>query len=184
MRKLTHAEISSKRIPPLDVNKVPRLPIYALADNVRSLYNVGSMFRTADGAMIERLILTGFTPHPPRKEIDKTALGATETVPWEYKESAVTAVRELKELRVRICAVELTTSSRPYTALTKTEFPLCLVFGNEITGISKEVIDEADLALEIPMLGTKQSLNVAVAFGIVLFECSRVIGGGAIHRRE
>ena len=184
MRKLTHGEISAKRIPQSDAARVPRLPIYALADNVRSLYNVGSMFRTADGALIEKLILTGFTPHPPRKEIDKTALGATETVPWEYTADPVAAVRALKNRGVSICAVELTSSSRPYSSLTKADFPLCLVFGNEITGISKEVIDEADMALEIPMLGTKQSLNVAVAFGIVLFECARVIGGGAIHRRE
>jgi tRNA G18 (ribose-2'-O)-methylase SpoU len=175
MRKLTHAEISSKRIPRDTALSRPRLPIYAVAENVRSLYNVGSLFRTSDGALIEKLYLAGFTPHPPRKEIEKTALGATETVPWEYCKDAGTAIAELKKRKVKICAVELTTESKPYFALTKADFPLCLVFGNEITGISKEIIDEVDMAIEIPMFGAKQSLNVAVAYGIVLFDCVRVL---------
>ena len=175
MRKLTHSEISAKRIRKDDALSRPRLPIYAIADNVRSLYNVGSMFRTSDGALIEKLYLAGFTPHPPRKEIEKTALGSTGTVPWEYCEDARTVIVELKKRKVRICAVELTTESKPYFELKKSDFPLCLVFGNEITGISKEIVDEVDMAIEIPMFGTKQSLNVAVAFGVVLFDCVRVL---------
>lgn len=175
MRKLSHAEISAKRASRDEILSRPRLPIYAIADNVRSLYNVGSMFRTSDGALIEKLFLAGFTPHPPRKEIEKTALGATETVPWEYHENAITVIEDLKRRKVKICAVELTTESKPYFELKKTDFPLCLVFGNEITGISKEIIDKADMAIEIPMFGTKQSLNVAVAYGVVLFDCVRVL---------
>jgi tRNA G18 (ribose-2'-O)-methylase SpoU len=175
MRKLTHAEISTKRVSREAILSRPRLPIYAIADNIRSLYNVGSMFRSSDGALIEKLFLVGFTPHPPRKEIEKTALGATETVPWEYHENAIAVIQGLKRRKVKICAVELTTGSKPYFELKKSDFPLCLVFGNEITGISNEIIDEADMAIEIPMFGTKQSLNVAVAYGVVLFDCVRVL---------
>ncbi len=175
MRKLTHAEISSKRTPLETIGTRPRLPIYAMVDNVRSLYNVGSIFRSSDGAMIEKLFLVGFTPHPPRKEIDKTALGATKTVPWEYHKNPITVIERLKEEKIKICALELTTESRPYYELKRTDFPLCIVVGNEITGVSKEVIEQADMAIEIPMFGNKQSLNVAVAYGIVLYDCVRIL---------
>ena len=175
IRKLTHAEISSKRTPMEQISSRPRLPIYALIDNVRSLYNVGSIFRSSDGALIEKLFLVGFTPHPPRKEIDKTALGATETVPWEYHRDPTAVIKMLKEEKVKICVLELTTESKPHFALTREDFPLCVVVGNEITGISQEIIKEADMAIDIPMFGTKQSLNVAVAYGVVLYDCVRIL---------
>ncbi len=173
MRKLTHDEISKnrKKIDEL----IHRNPIFTIADNIRSLYNVGSLFRCSDGAMLSKLFLTGYTPHPPRKEIEKTALGATHTVPWEYYRNPLDAVAKLKEEKVKICVLELTTDSKPYYKLERQDFPLCLVVGNEITGVSKELIEAADMAIEIPMYGHKQSLNVAVAYGIVLYDCLRIL---------
>jgi tRNA G18 (ribose-2'-O)-methylase SpoU len=175
MKKLTHDEIAANRRPLETIAEAPRFPIYAMADNIRSLYNVGSIFRSSDGAMIEKLYLTGYTPHPPRKEIDKTALGATHTVAWEYHKDPMDAVLQLKAQGIKLCVLELTTKSRPYYDLTPADFPLCVVMGNEITGVSKEIIDAADMAIDIPMYGHKQSLNVAVAYGIVLYDFLRVL---------
>jgi 23S rRNA (guanosine2251-2'-O)-methyltransferase len=146
-----------------------------MLDNIRSLYNVGSMFRTSDGALLSKLYLTGYTPFPPRKEIDKTALGSTQTVPWEYFRNPLDAISHLKELGVRVCVLEQTTHSQPYHSLTPADFPLCLVVGNEITGVSPAVIAAADSAMEIPMYGSKQSLNAAVAYGIALFELVKIV---------
>ena len=174
MRKLTHAEISTKRVPEEQIENASRLPMIVLVDNVRSLYNVGSIFRTSDGAMIEKLILGGFTPYPPRKEIDKTALGSTKSVPWEYTKHPTEIILSLKERGYKICCLELTDKSIPYSDIKTTDFPICLVIGNEINGVAKEVIELCDLAIEIPMYGIKQSLNVAVAYGIAVFELARL----------
>ena len=175
MRKLTHDEIAKNRKNLQEFSDAVRNPIYALADNIRSLYNVGSIFRSSDGAMLNRLYLTGYTPHPPRKESDKTALGATNTVAWKYQKNPLDVIEELKEQKIKICLLELTNRSMPYYDLTPEDFPLCLVIGNEITGVSKEVVNAADMAIEIPMYGHKQSLNVAVAYGIVLYDCLRIL---------
>lgn len=175
MRKLSHDEIAQKRKKIEEFSTIERNPIYALADNIRSLYNVGSIFRSSDGAMVKCLYLTGYTPHPPRKEIDKTALGATQTVPWKYFNNPLDAIAEMKAQNIKICLVELTSHSKPYYELSIHDFPLCIVVGNEITGISKEVVTAADIAVEIPMFGHKQSLNVAVAYGIVLYDCLRIL---------
>jgi tRNA G18 (ribose-2'-O)-methylase SpoU len=175
MKKLSHDEIALNRTSLASIESAPRRPIFALADNIRSLYNVGSIFRSSDGAMIEKLYLTGYTPHPPRKEIDKTALGATKTVPWEYYKDPMDAVSEIKARGITLCVLELTTTSKPYYELSPGDFPLCVVVGNEITGVSKEIIDAADIAIDIPMFGHKQSLNVAVAYGIVLYDFLRVL---------
>ncbi len=174
VRKLTHEEISARRLQKGEVPTAPRVPLIGLLDNVRSLYNVGSIFRTSDGAFIQELLLTGFTPHPPRPEIEKTALGATETIPWRYFADPLAAVDAARTSGAAICLLEHTTVSRPYAALTPVDFPLCLVLGNELTGISPELVAAADLAIEIPMYGTKQSLNAAVAYGIAIFELSRI----------
>jgi len=174
MRKLTHAEISRNRIAPGESGSADRIPVVALADNIRSLYNVGSIFRTSDGVMIEKLILTGFTPHPPRKEIEKTALGSTRSVPWEYIKDPLEAIAALKQSGRHICCLELTDQSIPYTEVRKEKFPLCLVIGNEITGVSNNVIDACDFSVDIPMSGTKQSFNVAVAYGIAVVELARI----------
>jgi tRNA G18 (ribose-2'-O)-methylase SpoU len=174
MRKLTHSEIAKFRFSKEQLVNEVRFPIHVLLDNVRSLYNVGSVFRTSDGARISKLFLTGYTPHPPRKEIDKTALDATETVPWEYYKNPQEAIDNLKKQNIKICLLEHTSKSQPYFHIAKTDFPLCLVVGNEISGVSKEIIDVADMAIDIPMFGLKQSLNVAVAYGIAIFELVKI----------
>lgn len=179
MRKLNHDEIAENRKKPEQISDSMRLPLYALLDNVRSLYNVGSIFRSSDGALIRKLFLTGYTPAPPRREIEKTALGATMTVPWQHYQDPMDAVRELRAAEVRICAVELTNAGRPHYQLTPSDFPLCFVFGNELTGISKEVLEASDIAVEIPMYGHKQSLNVAVSCGIVLYDAVRILRQGS-----
>ena len=177
MKKLTHEEIARKRITPEETTDRNRIPIVVLVDNVRSLYNVGSIFRTSDGAMIEKLILTGYTPHPPRKEIEKTALGATKSIPWEYIASPIQALDTLRADGYRLCCLEITNESVPYFSARRADFPLCLIVGNEITGVSKELVAQCDVGFEIPMFGTKQSLNVAVAYGIAVFELSRIWRG-------
>lgn len=178
LSKLTHEEISRKRVPKEQAHTVERLPIYGLLDNIRSLYNVGSIFRSSDGALVSGLFLCGYTPTPPRKEINKTALGATETVPWQYFKNPVDATLAAQNAGARICVLEHTTISKPYYDMAKIDFPLCLVVGNELTGVSPEIVRIADLAIEIPMYGTKQSLNAAVAYGIALYDLVRVYRTG------
>jgi tRNA G18 (ribose-2'-O)-methylase SpoU len=177
IRKLTHHEITTRRVPRQDIGAVVRTPIIGLLDNIRSLYNVGSIFRTSDGARAEALFLAGYTPRPPRKEIEKTALGATQTVPWQYFTDPLEAALEARRRGARICILEHTTGSTPYYSVRKEDFPLCLVVGNELTGVSGALVGQADMAIEIPMIGVKQSLNAAVAYGIALFELLRIWQG-------
>ena len=145
-------------------------PIVLMLHNIRSMWNVGSMFRTADAAGIEKIILSGYTATPPRKEIDKTALGAQNTVAWEYLADPLDALKNMKKEGVRICGLEIAEGSRPYTTLALSDFPICLIVGNEVDGLEEELLQLCDDVLEIPQYGTKHSLNVAVAAGIVLFE--------------
>ena len=173
MRKLRHEEIT--RTPHGEIGTKPRHPLVIVVDNVRSLYNVGSIFRSCDGALVEKLYLCGFTPFPPRKEISKTALSAEETVPWEYVYDIGEALRRLKAEGWRIAALEHTTESVSCFDLSPDLFPLAVVVGNEIVGISEEALALCDLAVEIPMFGAKQSLNVAVATGVICFECVRAL---------
>jgi len=182
LRKLTHEELSGLRLDPGRLDQAPRLPVVALLDNVRSLYNVGSIFRTSDGAFVSGLYLCGFTPHPPRKEIEKTALGATHTIPWKYFRHAADAVAEARAAGMRIFVLEQTTGSVSYDRISPSDFPICLVVGNEITGVSDELVAEADGAIDIPMHGTKQSLNAAVAYGIAIFELLKIwkVGGAGL----
>ncbi|MEW6510213.1 MAG: RNA methyltransferase [Bacteroidota bacterium] len=178
LRKLTLEEISARRPHPL-VTSDKRFPIAALLDNIRSLYNVGSIFRTSDGAGIRHLYLCGYTPHPPRKEIEKTALGTVATVPWSHHRDPLEAIRAARGAGMRICVLEHTDESIPTYALTPADFPLCLVVGNELTGVAAAIMAEADLAVEIPMHGVKQSLNAAVAYGVAVFDLVRILKGGA-----
>lgn len=168
LHKLSYEEIFSNRPTLRELKKMKRLPIYALVENIRSMHNVGSIFRSSDGARIQELILSGFTPSPPRREIDKTALGATDSVPWIYIKDPLVKVKELKKRGIRIIAVEHTRESRLYTNVTY-QFPLCVIVGNEVEGISEALLSAADEAIELPMLGLKQSLNVSVAFGIIVY---------------
>jgi 23S rRNA (guanosine2251-2'-O)-methyltransferase len=169
-QKLIHAEILEQRLTPEEAIATKRHPVAGVIEDVRSLYNVGSCFRTADAMLLERLVLTGYTPTPPRKEIAKTALGATETVPWEYIRDPVEAIRRLKETGYRVYALEITSNSQPLGQLVDPGYPLALVVGNEIAGVGQASLDECDGAIEIPMFGVKHSLNVAVAFGIAAWE--------------
>lgn len=175
-RKLTGAEM--KRLSAEELEASPKYPVYLMLHNIRSMWNVGSMFRTADAAGIERIILTGYTATPPRKEIDKTALGSQDVVKWEYFTDPLDAIDRLKAEGVRICGLEIAENSRLYTATVKEEFPICLVVGNEVDGIDDEVLSCCDSVLEIPQYGVKHSLNVAVAAGVALFELVRVVRGG------
>ena len=174
MKKLSHEEISKKRSTLDTLHKVKKLPVYIVLNSIRSNYNVGSIFRTSDGAMIEKLYLCGYTPYPPKKEIMKTALGATESVKWEYVKDPKEVIHYLRSEGIKIGALELTDSSFPYYQLTKDIFPLALVIGNEITGVSQELLDICDFSIEIPQYGIKQSLNVAVAYGVALFELRKM----------
>jgi tRNA G18 (ribose-2'-O)-methylase SpoU len=174
MKKLTHDQISQNRSTLDTLHLVNKLPVYVLLDSIRSNYNVGSIFRTSDGAMIEKLYLCGYTPHPPKKEILKTALGAIDSVTWEYVDDPKEVILKLKEQGVKICALELTESSFEYYKLEDSAFPICLVIGNEITGVSQSLLDLCDLSIEIPQYGIKQSLNVAVAYGIAIFELRKI----------
>jgi tRNA G18 (ribose-2'-O)-methylase SpoU len=170
MRKLIHAEILERRITIEEALAAGRHPVAGVLEDIRSLYNVGSCFRTADAMLLRKLVLTGYTPSPPRKEITKTALGATESVPWEYMRDPVEAIRKLKEEGYRVYALEITDTSIPLDNLEKIDFPVALVVGNEIAGVGDATLAECDGAIEIPMYGVKHSLNVAVAFGIAMWK--------------
>lgn len=172
MKKLSMDELG--RLSAEEFRRTPKIPVVLLLDNVRSLHNVGSAFRTADAFACERLILTGITGVPPHREIHKTALGATESVTWEYVLKPEDAARRLKSEGYRVVAIEQTTESislESFPVDPKTK--ICLVFGNEIHGVSEEVLELADSALEIPQAGTKHSLNISVCVGIVCWEFFR-----------
>lgn len=173
MKKLTYEELLKDRKTIEEANSSDRFPINVIVDNVRSIYNVGSIFRTCDSSLINQISLCGLTPHPPREEISKTALDAEKTVPWKYFKNTTDAVIEAKKNGITVLALELTDNKRSYTSIRKSEFPLAIVVGNELTGISDEVLNLCDGAIEIPMFGVKHSLNVSVSIGIVLFEALR-----------
>ena len=157
-----------------EFRQAPKIPVVLLLDNVRSLHNVGSAFRTADAFACERVILTGITGVPPHREIHKTALGATESVAWEYVLKPEDAAGKLQAEGYRVVAIEQTTQSVPLeTFPIRREEKTCLVFGNEINGVSEAVLTLADSAIEIPQAGTKHSLNISVCVGIVCWEFFR-----------
>jgi len=174
MKKLIHSEILTERLSIEDAKTAKRHPVSVILSNIRSLYNVGSLFRTCDAALVSELILCGYTPHPPREEIEKTALGAVDTVPWKYYKKEEIAINELKEKGIKVVALEITDKKKNYDELIYQDFPLCIVLGNEITGIDNNVLDLCDIAIEIPMYGVKHSLNVSVAGGIAIFEAVRI----------
>ncbi len=151
---------------------IRKLPATILLDNVRSMYNVGAFFRTADAGAIERLYLCGITGSPPKKGIEKTALGATETVAWEYHADALAVAEDLHEREFEIAAIE--TSGHSVDLFDwHPRFPVCVVFGHEVDGIRPELLRLCDTHVRLPMLGLKHSLNVATAGGIVIYELLR-----------
>lgn len=165
MRKLTHHEIVDRQAA---LRKKPRLPFIVVLNNIRSLYNVGSIFRTSDGAGVEKIWLCGITGCPPHPQIAKTALGAQNEVSWEYAEDAFALVKRLKQQGYQIVMLEQMAQSKPYQQF-RPEAPVCLIIGNEIDGVSKQLINLCDAAVEIEMAGLKNSLNVSVAFGVVAY---------------
>lgn len=149
-----------------------RLPVAILLDNVRSMYNVGAFFRTADGAGIERLLLSGITARPPKNAITKTALGAETRLPWEPVENASATVNNLRSNGYEIAAIE--TSDRAIDLFDwRPHFPVCVLFGHEVEGLAPALLDMCDTHVRIPMLGLKHSLNVASAGAIVMYELLR-----------
>ena len=151
--------------------KTEKIPLVVILDNVRSMHNVGAAFRTADAFLVEKIILCGITPKPPHREIHKAALGATESVDWQFYENVKEAVIDLKTLGYEVLGIEQTTNSVMITdfEIDKTK-KYALVLGNEVDGISDEILTDLDVCLEIPQLGTKHSLNVSVCGGIVMWE--------------
>lgn len=160
---------------------IPRLPLAVLVDNVRSLWNVGSFFRTADACGVRELILSGITGFPPRAQIAKTALGAERAVAWRYRADSSQALEELQAAGYTPVAVEATSQARPFDQLT---WPacVCLVVGSEVAGISPDVLQACRHHVSIPMRGVKDSLNVAVAFGIVAQHAARIMERTASQR--
>lgn len=151
-----------------------KFPVYIVLNDIRSLNNIGSFFRTGDAFNVEKIFLCGITAQPPHREIHKTALGATETVAWEYHPSIDALVAELKAQGIRVCSIEQaerTTLLQEVASLPNE--PYALVFGNEVDGVDQSVIDASDYIIEIPQFGTKHSLNVAVCAGIVVWEFAK-----------
>jgi len=169
MRKLENSELDRKSIE--DFKKSDKTPLILVLDDIRSLHNIGSVFRTADAFLIEKIILCGITATPPNKEIHKTALGATETVAWEHHENVLEVIENLKKENVLTLAIEQVES-----AIFLQDFKVekdqkyALVFGNEVYGVAQEAVAICDGCIEIPQLGTKHSLNIAVSAGIVVWD--------------
>ncbi len=171
MRKLTHLELVARQKEITGGGGSKReslLPLTVVLNNIRSLYNVGSIFRTCDAVGVEKLWLCGITGHPPDGKISKTALGAEETVPWEHSWDACAVLRSLKEQGYQIIFLEQMKESVPYQDF-EPKSRICLVVGNEIEGVSDELLSLGDAAIEIEMAGSKNSLNVTVAFGVAAY---------------
>jgi len=151
---------------------IATLPVAILLENVRSMYNVGAFFRTADAAAVEKLYLCGITARPPKNAISKTALGAEESVPWEHTWDAVAQVRGIRERGYEIAAVETSVHAVDLYDWAP-RFPVCVIFGHEVEGIQPEIAALCDTHIRIPMLGAKHSLNVATAGGVVIYELLR-----------
>ena len=171
--KRTNDELKADRPTIEEVNGIPRLPISILVENVRSVHNVGSIFRSADGFGANMIYLTGYTAYPPRQDLSKTALGSENAVPWEYLENPIDMVTKIKSKEIKLVLLEQTVSSKCIYDI-KWEFPICFIIGNEVQGVSEELSALADIHAEIPMRGIKQSLNVSVATGVAGYEFSRI----------
>ena len=185
MRKLSMTELGRKSVK--DFKESDKFPIIVILENIRSAYNVGSVFRTADAFLIQAIYIIGYSAKPPHKEIKKTALGAEETVEWKYFKTTAEAIEDLKGKKYKIYAVEQTEGSyKLSSAGFKQKEKIAVVFGNEVTGVEQSTIELCEGCIEIPQLGMKHSLNVATAAGVVLWELIRnsinpVVNGRAEH---
>lgn len=172
MRKLSNDELG--RLSVEEYKEVDKVPLMVVLDNVRSLNNIGSVFRTADAFRLEGIYLCGITATPPHREIHKTALGATESVYWQYREETTDAISELKEKGYQIFSIEQTEGALLLDRVQLSrDQKYALVFGHEIRGVDQLVVDMSDQCIEIPQYGTKHSLNISVAAGIVIWELFR-----------
>ena len=169
IRKLKNSELDRLSIEEFKQSK--KTPLIVILDNIRSLNNIGSVFRTSDAFLIEKIYLCGITATPPHKDIHKTALGSTDTVAWEYVEDTLDLVKSLQSQGVKICSIEQAENAtmlndfRPEVNTT-----YAIVFGNEVKGVQQDVIDVSDFVIEIPQYGTKHSLNISVSAGIVIWD--------------
>ena len=169
MRKLKNNELG--RISVDEFKQTEKTPIIVVLDNIRSLNNIGSVFRTSDAFLIEKIYLCGFTATPPNKEIHKTALGSTESVAWEHVEDTVELVEKLKKENVKVLAIEQADNSTMLNNFSvEKNQKYAVVFGNEVKGVQQTVVSAADNCIEIPQLGTKHSLNISVSCGVVLWD--------------
>jgi 23S rRNA (guanosine2251-2'-O)-methyltransferase len=172
MHKLSMDQLNRKSVE--EFKRSDKTPVIAVIENVRSAYNVGSLFRTADAFLLEAIYITGYTARPPHKEIKKTALGAEDSVTWQYFSNAAEAIIQLKEMGYKVYAVEQVANS---LSLEKTVFhneeKIAVIFGNEVRGVEQDTIFKCDGCIEIPQLGMKHSLNIATAAGVVLWEIIR-----------
>ncbi|QQS50048.1 MAG: RNA methyltransferase [Bacteroidota bacterium] len=172
MRKLYNHELN--RLTPEEFRASRKIPVAVVLDNVRSMNNIGSVFRTADAFLIEKLYLCGITATPPQNEIHKTALGATETVSWVYEADTLKVLENLKKSGYWLLAIEQAENSIKLGSIAfEPELKIALVFGHEVRGVQQKVIDLCDAVLEVPQFGTKHSINVSVCAGIVLWEISK-----------
>ncbi|HWK04761.1 MAG TPA: RNA methyltransferase [Puia sp.] len=172
MRKLGMDELNRKSVP--EFRRSEKTPVIVVLDNIRSMHNVGSVFRTADAFLLEGIFLCGYTPQPPHRDIHKTALGATETVEWRYFGDTAEAVRSLKEDGYKVFAVEQVENSIPLQEFAAQHSgKLAVIFGNEVSGVGEAALKLCDGCVEIPQWGMKHSLNISIAAGIVLWELVR-----------
>ncbi|PWK20959.1 RNA methyltransferase [Xanthomarina spongicola] len=169
MRKLKNSELD--RLSVEDFKEKVKTPLIIVLDNIRSLNNIGSVFRTSDAFLIEKIYLCGITAIPPHKDIHKTALGSTETVAWEYVENTLELVENLKKDNIKIVSIEQAenaTMLNDFKPQQKTKY--ALVFGNEVKGVAQNIVSNSDVVLEIPQFGTKHSLNISVSCGVVVWD--------------
>ncbi len=169
MRKLENKELERKTVE--DFKQAEKTPITIILDDIRSLHNIGSVFRTSDAFLIEKIYLCGITATPPNKEIHKTALGATETVAWEYQKEVLSVIEQLKNENYKVFAIEQVENATFLQNFeVKKEEKYALIFGNEVYGVNQKAIEICNGTIEIPQLGTKHSLNVSVSTGIVIWD--------------
>jgi tRNA G18 (ribose-2'-O)-methylase SpoU len=169
MRKLANDEL--ERLDIESFKKAVKTPICIILDNIRSLNNIGSVFRTADAFLVEKIYLCGITAKPPHKDIHKTALGATESVHWEYRESTMELVGELQAKGIKVISIEQAENARMLNDFSVADNnAYALIFGNEVKGVSQEVVSKSDEVIEIPQFGTKHSLNISISTGVVVWD--------------
>ncbi|MFA5297140.1 MAG: RNA methyltransferase [Lutibacter sp.] len=169
MRKLKNSEL--ERLDVEAFKKIAKIPLIVVLDNIRSLNNIGSVFRTSDAFLIEKIYLCGITAQPPHKDIHKTALGATESVDWEYVEDTLTLVEKLKVEKLKIIAIEQAENSTMLQDFKiESNQKYAVIFGNEVKGVQQKVVSASDFCVEIPQFGTKHSLNISVSVGVVIWD--------------